>query len=160
MEYTFREGQYIRGRVPYMATDCIPSVFDYVEYEFNEQSVWELFLLHDAWRHMPLWWHAGYARREYIFERADLERKVSRQIIDDWTHQDITQEVAAYINDDSILPKVTMQSGNEADITICYWNGWRGLVKEVIRVKRENGTTTFTDVLDKTLVAYDCGLRY
>ena len=154
MKYTFREGQYIRGRVPYMATDCIPSVFDYVDYEFNEQSIWELFLLHEAWRYMPLCWHAGYARTDYIFEWADLERMVSRKIIDHRTNQDITQKVAAYINDDSVLPKVTMQSDHEADITICYWNNWRGLAKEIIRIKRAYGTTTLEVINEETLVEY------
>ena len=160
---TYLEGQPIQGEVSHRTSrELIPSVFNYIEYELNEQSAWELFLLNESFRFMPLFWHAGYARCTFIFERTDLERLVSKPIRH-WNGKervDITADVAAYLDDESLLPKVTMLSENEALVRYTYWNSWRGLVRAEMKITKENGTTTFTDINRETLVEYHCGLIF
>ena len=152
VEWKFHDGQYIRGRVPYTCTFTIPSVFDYVEYEFSEQSVWELFLLSISWKFMPLWWHSNYARTDYIFERKDIEDLASRKIICYEKHIDLSPQLASYLNDDTILPEVRIISETEAEIRISLWNDWAGLVRKIICVERKNGTTSFMKKNSSTLV--------
>jgi hypothetical protein len=70
---------------------------------------------------------------------------------------DITSDVAAYIGDESLLPEITLLSDSVAQLRYSYWGRWRGLVRVMIRIAKENGTTTFTHISDETLVEYDCG---
>jgi hypothetical protein len=177
---------YLRGEVPYDVTKTIPSVFDYVEYEWNEQSVWELFLLYISWQYMPLAWHANYARTDYIFDKSDLKRILTRwpltvsvrihredgkivrkEALPPGTLSKLGERVAAYLDDESILPKVTLLSDCEALVENCYWNKWRGLARERLIIKKEGNTTTFHPDEDfnrtpdkSTLVEYECLIRF
>ena len=160
VEWKFYDGQYIRGRVPYTCTFTIPSVFDYVEYEFSEQSVWELFILSISWEFMPLWWHSNYARADYIFERKDIEDLASREFVSFKKQPDAKPQPALYIDDDTILPEVKIVSECEADIRISYWSNWAGLVRLIIRVERKNGTTTFIEKSRERLIKFNIGIRY
>ncbi len=73
---------------------------------------------------------------------------------------DITDDVAAYLDDESLLPSVTMLSENEALVRYTYWNDWSGLRCVEVKITKENGTTTFTDINRKTLVEYHCGIMF
>ena len=164
MENHYREGQPIKNMVSYRVSEMIPSIFNYIEYELNEQSAWELFLFRESFRFMPLCWHAAYVRRTYILERADLE-KLAQIMTRSWNHEkrqwvDITADFVAYLDDESLLPRVTMLSENEALVHYAYWNDWAGLVRAEMKITKENGTTTFCDVYGETLVAYDIGIRF
>ena len=160
---TYLEGQPIQGEVSHRTSrELIPSIFNYIECELNEQSAWELFVLRESFSFMPLFWHGGYARCTYILELADLAKLVSKPIRH-WNGKervDITADVAAYLDDESLLPKVTMLSENEALVRYTYWNSWRGLVRAEMKITKENGTTTFTDINRETLVEYHCGLIF
>lgn len=159
----FHEGQYIVGEVtPITANEQIPPIFDYIEYDFNKHSVWELFLLSKSYIFLPLYWHAAYAEATYIFERADLEQVVSTKIMH-WdmssrTKIDITHKVAAYLDDETILPEITIVSENEAHIRCTYWSHWFGLFRTNTRIIKENITTTITLLSTENLVEYDCGM--
>ena len=164
MENLYREGQPIKDKVSYKASEMIPSIFNYIEYELNEQSAWELFLLYESFRFMPLHWHAGYARCTYIFDRADREKLASAKKTS-WSRKeqkrvDITAELIAYFDDESLLPSVTMLSENEALVRYSYWNDWAGLVRAEMKITKENGTTTFCDVDRERLVEYDIGIVF
>ena len=113
---------------------------------------------------MPLCWHAAYAHCTYILERADLEKLASTKRTS-WSRKerkrvDITADVAAYRDDESLLPKVTMLSKNEALVHYAYWNNWAGLVRAGMKITKENGATTFCDVYGERLVEYDIGIRF
>ena len=157
METNNREGQ-VSGKV----ANERPSIFNCIEYELNEHSAWELFLLHESFRFMPLHWHAGYARRTFIFERTDLKKLASKQrwYLNREEQTRVDSGIAAYLDDESVLPKVTMLSENEALVRYTYWNDWSGLVRAEMKITQENGTTTFSDVDRTTLVEYHCGIIY
>lgn len=163
--YNYLEGQPIQGEVsPKTSQELIPSIFNYIEYDLNEQSVWELFLLYESYIFMPLHWHAGYARCTYIFERVDLEKLVTTKRMS-WSQEegkrvDVTADIAAYLDDESLLPSVTILSENEALVRYSYWNSWSGLVTSEMKITKENGTTTFCNVSRRTLVEYHCGIIF
>jgi hypothetical protein len=113
---------------------------------------------------MPLHWHAGYARCTYIFERADLVKLVSTKRMS-WNQEerkrvDVTDNIAAYMDDESLLPSVTLLSENEALVRYSYWNDWSGLVSAEMKIIKESGTTTFCNVSRRTLVEYHCGFLF
>lgn len=162
---TYIKGQPIQGEVsPRTSRELIPSIFNYIECELNEQSAWELFVLRESFSFMPLFWHAGYARCTYIFERADLVKLVSTKRMS-WNHEerkrvDVTGNIAAYMDDESLLPSVTMLSENEALVRYTYWNDWSGLRCVEVKITKESGTTTFCNVSRRTLVEYHCGIMF
>lgn len=161
----YLEGQPIQGEVsPRTSRELIPSIFNYIEYELNEQSAWELFLLYIARWEMPLHWHAGYARCTYIFEPADLVKLVSTKRMS-WNQEErrlvnVTDNIAAYMDDESLLPSVILLSENEALVRYSYWNDWSGLVSAEMKIIKESGTTTFCNVSRRTLVEYHCGFLF
>jgi hypothetical protein len=161
----YLEGQPIQGEVsPRTSQELIPSIFNYIEYELNEQSAWELFILYESYIFMPLHWHAGYAHCTYIFERADLVKLVSTKRMS-WNQEeqkrvDVTENIAAYMDDESLLPSVTLLSENEALVRYSYWNSWSGLVSAEMKITKENGTTTFCNVDRRILVEYHCGFMF
>ena len=80
----FKEGQYVRQVTPSDASDSIPSVFDYIDYEFTEEGVWQAFLLYISWQYMPIIWHGGYDQCNYIFtmeDAEDIRRKYKSKLI-------------------------------------------------------------------------------
>lgn len=156
--WQMNEEYYLRGVVPYRVAERIPAVFDFIEYEWSEQAVWEAFLLHICWQYMPLGWHGGYSRADYIFDRSDLETLLSGGLLS--LLKGTREKVAAYLDDESILPQVKLLSDREAEVQICYWNSWRGLTRESVLVRKEEGATTFQDINHETLVSYEIPLMF
>ena len=54
------------------------------------------------------------------------------------TKIDITHKVAAYLDDETILPEITIVSENEAHIRCTYWSHWFGLFRTNTRIIKEN----------------------
>ncbi len=173
----------IGREVPLHIATTVPSAFEYIEYEFNKESIWELFLLYISWQYMPLKWHANYARTDYIFDKADLEQLLGKwplsggirrnkdgqeEVVPPGTYTKLGEKVAVYLDDDSILPKVTLLSDCEAEVEICFWNDWKGLARKRVRLRKEATTTTFhykeydtEEAKEKeSLVPYHCGIVF
>lgn len=64
--------------------------------------------------------------------------------------------------DDILLPKVKMSADKEyADVYCTYWNEWKGLVREHLRVHfDEDGSASVTDSDEFIFYSYDCGILY
>lgn len=167
----FREGQYIKCLTPWDASGSVPSVFDYIEYEFNEEAVWDAFLMHISWRFMPMSWHGAYAKRKYIFTMEDAANIIktyktpfvfalSCKRFSLANFGIFVGKLNYYLTKCSILPSIKLLSDNEAQVTIAYWNDWAGLIRKTVKITKQAGTTTFEDIKVKRLIKYDCGTRY
>ena len=105
---------------------------------------------------MPVFWHGGYDRREYIYCPADLDRIV---VIDDdkplFRAHDISNLKSA-----GLLPSVKMD-GNIADVTFSYWNDWEGLIRNTIRVKWNGDRIASAEFINKeVLYKFKCDLLF
>ena len=164
----FKDGQYIKQRVPFQVGDSIPSVFNYIDYEFTEEGVWQAFLLHLSWRYMPVEWHYAYAKNDYIFSMEDAQ-KINKHFSSRWNimllesrklpSYDRIKFIASlkkHLTNNSILPSITIKSHNEAVIEIAYWNNWQGLVRKTTEIIKHNNTTLFREINRIVLAEFCC----
>jgi hypothetical protein len=58
-----------------------------------------------------------------------------------------------------LLPSVKI-SGDKAILEYAYWNDWRGMVKSTVTVEKDGNSVKFSKPETKTLVEYDCGIKF
>lgn len=133
----------------------------------TEMGAWEMYLLMSSSTVMPTFWHGGYIRRKFLFDISDLEQ------IDALHGKDLS----ILMNDGQLLPKVSIEldmSNKEsedffatseakyiANVYCCYWNEWKGLVREHIRMEISgNKIVSYENVGDYIFYKYDCGIRF
>lgn len=130
--------------------------FHSVRAKISKEAAWEFVLLLSCPGVMPVFWHGGYDRREYIYCPADLDRIV---VIDDdkplFRAHDISNLKTA-----GLLPAVNV-AGNIADVTFCYWNDWEGLIRNTFRVKWDGDRIASAELMNKeVLYKYKCDLLF
>ena len=95
-------------------------------------GAWQLYLLITSPTIMPVFWHGGYIVRKFIFSVDDLKS------IEPIEHLDFS----TLNHDGLLLPDVIMsEDGKEADVYCCYWNDWKGLVREHMRIRFNSDST-------------------
>ena len=117
----------------------------------TEMGAWQAFLLWMSPTVLPLFWHGGYIRRIYFFDRGHFECPPSM-----WDGQRPIDLMIEKIPQ----PTVTME-GEKAVVTCPYWNNWEGLVLESVPVYfKADGSATIRRAKHKVLYKYDCGICY
>jgi len=131
-------------RVPQSST-----LFEDIIVEQSAMGAWQAYLLYISPTILPTFWHGGYIRREFFFDR--------------WNYQGIT---SAWAGDDvdvrlSQIPRPTVEMGDgEAVVSCPYWNDWGGLILEMVNVKFNPDGTVSLSASDKLLYEYHCGVCY
>ena len=136
-------------------------------YKFNEDCIWELFLLSELPYHLPKFWHGGYESILYFLHTGDLDKvleSVYREQFEDtrlgFLHKNGYSKLQKLNQDASLLPKVTLVSDKEAVINFTGWNDWNGLLDVTVRVTRTPRSIRFHEKEIKRLVPYNCGICY
>ena len=105
----------------------------YVHVEMSEQGAWQLYLLKTTPCVMPAYWHGEYMKRKFIFEKYDL---YGIEALKDY---DLTDLITCPI----IWPSVTIEhqaaDSAVAHVFCCYWNDWKGLIREHVKMTLMNG---------------------
>ena len=150
--FYFKEDENTAISYSYVASN---SLFKRIKTECSPMSVWQIYLLYSSKTVLPMFWHAHYIKRNYIFSKADFKNvKNVNLILKNKDFSDIIEE-------SDILPKVELY-GNVAKVTCCYWNNWKGLLKETITIKfRPDSSFDIAEYVEtEILFAYDCQVRY
>ena len=126
-------------------------IFDKIAVERSEMGAWNAFLLSIAHTLLPTVWHGGYERRTYILSLRDLKALFNGHGIE------LQQSMI-----ESLPPKV--RRGNADDefvVECCYWNDWKGLVREKVLVEYDgNHIDWIEDAGSEVWVQYDCGILF
>lgn len=138
----YSDDMIIEGAVTMDIAEQIAPVNDSLSVPFNEQGVWQMYLINHAPTMMPYWWHGGYIHRTYVFDLKELSS--------------FPADLSAYYGDTSLLPSVRAD-GDVFIVTTTYWNEWRGLVREVVAI---NSDLQIREINKEVLVEYDCGLLF
>ncbi len=132
------------------------SIFEFLRFEDSCMGAWQAFLLHQMWHYLPLWWHANYARRQYIYSLEDVSA------IDHHPLPDLRKGRTLF----SILsrfdgaPEVFAYNGKYF-ISCCFWTEFGGLIREYAElIMKEGKLDSFSIFGEKTLLEYNCGIRY
>lgn len=132
-------------------------LFKRIKSDCTALSAWQIYLLYTAPTILPLFWHGGYERRKYIFCNEDFMNV--RLFHGDKLFWNI--DVSGILEQYDLCPKVEIND-NIAIITACYWNNWKGLVKETVTIKfmKDNSFSINKDVKSEVIYSYECGIRY
>lgn len=138
-----------------------------VSFDFTEDAVWEMFLLSEITRHLPLFWHAGYMMVRYILCTKDLKDLqgmhcglIGVDNVQGFHSPRDARKMAAIKDVTSLLPTVALLSEKEAIISLTEWSEWGGLSRRIIRVKKTKQGLRFLKPKIKVLVKYDCGICF
>lgn len=118
----------------------------------TEMGAWQVYLYSINTSLLPVYWHGGYIKRKCVFTHDDL----------DFVFVDVDSEVLLNLRDfhGRVSPEVTIQ-GDKAKIHVCYWNDWKGLVRDTVEIDFEgNRAVLFERVKTEVLIEYNCGICF
>ena len=125
------------------------SIFKYFRFEDSVMGAWQAFLLHQLWHYLPLWWHANYDRRIYVYSKEDLPVTP------------LGQAMVGLDMDNLDLASELYYGYGKAYISCCFWTDFGGLIREYVELTLAKGMLEdyfFTE--EKTLFKYDCGICF
>lgn len=131
-------------------------ILKYLKIVPSTMSAWQVYLLMTSPTVMPVWWHGGYIVRKFIFKESDINEINQLQNLDLSALKD--QEL---LYPSVLLDKIDSSGKMTAHVFCCYWNEWKGLV-------REHATIVFygDSVVDfkqedlNIFYSYDCGICF
>ena len=128
------------------------SIWNYIKVENSTEGIWNAYLLYNLWHVLPMFWHANYNRRYYLFLPEFLG-------LIDFHHHEDAQELIKALKERFISPDVVATDG-KFYVSCCYFSNFGGLIQETIEISIDNGKASFHEIEQKTLVQYDCGIRF
>lgn len=153
----YDDSMYISQRLDYDEAKNIPDIWGYLAIPFTPMGIWQAFLLKEAHTLMPLMWHAGYGRREFIFSKNNIQDIVVNRV-DKLSDNDYSLLLDC-MQTDELFPHVTI-NGSKASITFCYWNDWSGLNKTTIQARQQGSSISFGEEDRENIISYNCGIRF
>ena len=121
----------------------------------SEMSAWQIYLLITASTVLPAFWHGNYKNRQYVFSKSDISN------LSGYYGENIFSKVDVLNIADDILPGVEL-IGNMAKVRCCYWNHWKGLVRETVSINFSDRKNIRIDeeIESEVLYKYHCRVWY
>ncbi len=132
------------------------NIWDYIKADNSIDGAWEAFFLSKAKHILPLWWHANYNSRTYMYSKEDTD---SIQLFSKSKEQlpIIQRNVKRLIS----APEVVDAANGKYYVRCCYWTNFGGLIKETVQVLiSAEGKVSFNDIEGTTLYHYKCGVFF
>ena len=133
------------------------NIWDYIKAENSIDGAWEAYFLYKVWHILPLWWHANYSRRIYMFSEEDADSIQLLSFSERERRQPMIQKkVKSLIS----KPEVVEVDG-KYHVSCCYWTNFGGLIKETVEVFiSPEGKVELKDIESQTLYEYTCGIMF
>ena len=132
------------------------NIWDYIKADNSIDGAWEAYFLSKAKHILPLWWHANYNSRTYMYSKEDTD---SIQLFSKSKEQlpIIQRNVKRLIS----APEVIDAANGKYYVRCCYWTNFGGLIKETVQVLiSAEGKVSFNDIEGTTLYHYKCGVFF
>lgn len=140
-----------KGDLHYSCIENTPTeMFHQLIVEPSEMGAWQAYLLFISPTLLPLYWHGGYIRREYFFDRENFECPIPM-----WDEKPINLALEK-------IPQPSVKMEDDKAIVSCpYWNHWEGLVLESMPIIfKADGSISFRRARHKVLYKYYCGICF
>lgn len=132
------------------------NIWEYIKAENSTDGAWNAYFLYEVRHILPLWGHANYNHRIYMYSKEDAEsielfygREEELPII----QRDVKQLISN--------PEVLYAANGKFFVSCCYWTNFGGLIKETVEVLISNeGKVSFNDIEQMTLYHYQCGIYF
>ena len=128
------------------------SIWDYLSVENSKEGAWNAYILYNLWHVLPMFWHALYARRFYLFEPEFTEYI-------EFLNEEDTEPIRKALKLHFVSPDVVEAKGKYY-VSCCYFTNFGGLIQETIEISIVNGKASFHEIERKTLVEYQCGIMF
>ena len=142
-----------------VCTDVDDKFWDYITIDHFD-GIWHAFLLRYYWHYLPLWWHANYDRRDYVYSSKDLEKVIAQERLGNPIEN-------FYAKQFDVTPHITYKGNNKYIVSACYWSDFGGLIRQEVPVELVDYTgqgfydrVKFGKEKQKVLFAYECGICY
>lgn len=128
-------------------------IFKHLIVEQSPMGAWQAYLLHTLWHVLPLFWHANYSARDYVFCKDDANSVSTFQEED---HSAIIELISKF----EVAPEVRSKD-NKYYVSGCYWSDFGGLIREYFELTFDgNKVTSIFQFDSKTLHKYNCGILF
>jgi len=133
------------------SNDCDYEVFKHLRFEESPMGAWQAYLLSQMWHYLPLWWHANYSRRHYVYSKEDLAE------IKPYRNNDFDVDVVSGFD---VTPEI-YGGGGRYYITSCFWTEFGGLTREYVEmVLKDNQIKEWFVFKVKNIYKYQCGIFF
>ena len=142
--------------------DDVPPVLSYFDVPFTEEGIIQAWLLDLLTDFLPMGWHANYRQKTFVFNTERIEDmfpEYDPETCGSFGRRSKVRDEVFALDLESLLPSVKI-SGDKAILEYAYWNDWRGMVKSTVTVEKDGNSVKFSKPETKTLVEYDCGIKF
>ena len=127
------------------------SIYDHILFEDSCMGAWQAFLLHQMWHYLPLWWHALYDKRNYVYSKDSLSGI---------SHEDDIIVDLSCLSDTDFSPKVYKGNGRYY-VSCCFWTDFGGMKREYSELTMNGGRLAeFFVFNEETLFESECGIYF
>lgn len=153
----YDESKRVVDMLAYNECEDIPCAISFFDAPFTEEGIMQVWLLDNITNLLPLNWHSGYNRVSYILD----EEEIDWGFVSDFNSKEFeyAEEAIWRMDRESLYPTVKV-NGDEALLTVTYWNAWSGLVKMNVKASKKGSGVRFEEAERTTLVSYRSGLRF
>lgn len=125
-------------------------IYKYLIFESSVCGAFAAYLIYSSWHILPLGWHANYARRMYIHRDDELVALPCGM-----------ESILDLYGDGYEVDPVVFLGDGCAYIQCTYWNMWKGLVRETVRITfEEHKVKEITHINDSVLYPYTCDIIF
>lgn len=161
-ETPYKETQRIDGPVSFGEVQLVPSnTLCYFDVPMTVRGIVHAWCLDNMFYFLPLYWHANYERRRFIFKKADVTYifKPDSNGSNSEAYLKAREQVLA-LDRNLLLPKVTITDPFHAQFEYHYCNDWSGLVRCTCDLILFDDKATFLPEKLEKVVPFNCGVIY
>lgn len=136
--------------------DLDKDIWRHLKIEDSREGAWEAYLLYEFWHVLPLFWHANYSKRLYVFSMEDFDRIGHCPFAED---DELRPKCLANAKSLFIEPQVKKEDGNYK-VMCCYWSEFGGFIQETVEVSISEGRASFKEIEEKRLIGYHCNVTF
>ena len=126
----------------------------YITAENSEMGAWQLFLLYNLHSYLPMFWHALYGERAYMYTRQQLEKL---KILPNKFA--ITKK--PFCIDDYDVTPVIEREDNRYRVVACFWSDFGGLYRQTVTIEfKKNGSMKLKESRRKRWYYYELMINY
>ena len=127
------------------------NLLKYIHVDETQMGAWQVYLLMTSPTMLPTFWHGNYIKRKFILQEEDLFEIEALKYY----------ELSDLVQDSMLYPSVSNDGATIAHVYCCYWNEWKGLVREHVKMSIRNGKVeAYENVGDFVIYKYHCGIFF
>ena len=131
-----------------------PEFWRCIKIDETPEAIWQVVLLYNLWYNLPLYWHAIYALRTYLYKQEDFEK-----IFENFRNHG--RDLGSFNEKDyEISPKIRIDEEGKYHITVYYWTNFGGFHRECFIVYVEKSESDTKGQIQITCTEEKCLYRY